>query len=292
MNTDESFQEFKVRVRQSVEEHLGGIFSAHPDTEVCRAARYAVLGGGHRWRAMGTIASGLIFRDDAFRVCLNPACAVELVHAASIILDDLPSMDDARIRRGKPCLHLRYPRWAVDMSPAFLVNMAYALILDNPEAAYEARVSAAVICSKAGAHMSVGQEMDVEQSSGENPREHLLDCYRMKSGALYAAATGAGAVICGADSNDAAVLSECGMHLGLSYQFLDDIADVDASVEETGKDTGMDVGKCTAVDLFGIAGAKTLASQFEYEALSRLEPYGPKAELLRCLIRSASWAPN
>ncbi len=155
-----------------------------------------------------------------------------------------------------------------------------------------ARIPPPSICSKAGTHMSVGQEMDLTQSSCQDDPNHLLDCYRLKSGALYAAATGAGALICGADSHNSALLSECGMKLGLSYQFLDDIADVDASVEETGKNTGMDVDKCTAVDLFGIEGTKKMASQFEQEALSNLESFGSEADLLRSLIRSASWAPN
>lgn len=291
VTADLAFDEFKTRVRWAVEEHLDSALTAIPETEVCRAARYSVLGGGHRWRAMGTIAAGLIFREDAFQVCIRPACAVELVHAASIVLDDLPSMDNARIRRGKACVHLEHPRWAVDMLPAYLVNTAYSLILDNPEASYHGRVAAGIICSKAGAQMGIGQELDLTQSSCQVDPNRLLDCYRMKSGALYAAATGAGALVCGADPHYTALLSECGMKLGLSYQFLDDIADVDANVEETGKSTGMDVDKYTAVDLFGIDGTKKMAYQFEQEALSKLEPFGPEANLMRSLIRSASWSP-
>lgn len=289
MNKTSNFDAFKRRIRVAVEENLARVFSKYSDTEISRAAKYAVMGGGHRWRPILGVAAGKIFHHDAFHVCMPGACGVELVHAASLLLDDLPSMDNAQVRHGKPCTHLVFPRWAVDMAPAFLVKMAYAISLDNPMASYERRVTAALEVSQAALDMDEGQEIDLTQPIGDD--DHLLRCYRLKTGALYAAAAKADAILCGANEDEALLLYECGMNLGLSYQFLDDIADVVAGVEETGKHSGMDAGKRTAVDLFGIGGAKDWASRFKQEVLSKLKQFGPGADTLRSLVRDESWAP-
>lgn len=289
MNKAGNFEAFKRRIRIGVEEHLVRVFSKYPDTEVCRVAKYAVMGGGHRWRPILAVAAGEIFHYDAFHICMPGACGVELVHAASLLLDDLPSTDNAQVRHGKPCAHLVFPRWAVDMAPAFLVNMSYAISLDNPMVSYERRVTAALEVSQAGLDMSEGQEIDIIQPIEDD--DHLLRCYRLKTGALYAAAAKADAILCGANEDEALLLYECGMNLGLSYQFLDDVADVVVGVEETGKHSGMDADKRTAVDLFGIDGAKVRADRFKQDVLSKLKQFGPEADTLRSLVRDASWAP-
>jgi geranylgeranyl pyrophosphate synthase len=103
------FDATKAEVRRAAEDFLVELFAKAPDTDVARAAGYAVLGGGHRWRALVAVAAGKIFRDDALQRVLPAACGVELAHAASLVLDDLPSMDDAAIRRGKPCTHRAFP---------------------------------------------------------------------------------------------------------------------------------------------------------------------------------------
>ena len=289
MNKASNFDAFKRRVRIGVEEHLARVFCKYPDTEVSRVAKYAVMGCGHRWRPILAVAAGEIFHHDAFHICMPGACGIELVHAASLLLDDLPSTDNAQVRHGKPCAHLVFPRWAVDMAPAFLVNMSYAISLDNPMVSYERRVTAALEVSQAGLDMTEGQEIDITQPIEDD--DHLLRCYRLKTGVLYAAAAKADAILCGANEDEALLLYECGMNLGLSYQFLDDVADVVAGVEETGKHSGMDADKRTAVDLLGIDGAKARASRFKQDILSKLKQFGPEADTLRSLIHDASWAP-
>jgi geranylgeranyl diphosphate synthase type II len=292
VNGSRDFDHFKRRVREGVEESLARYFSACPDTEVCRVAKYAALGGGRRWRAMAAVAAGQVFHDDARAICMPVACAVELAHAASLVLDDLPSMDNARLRRGKPCAHLLFARWAVDMAPAFLVNMAYGIALANPRATPERRLQAAIEVSRAAAHMFEGQEIDLTNAAARGDLESLLECCRLKSGALYAAAAKTGAILCGAPDPDASLLYEAGTDLGMSYQFLDDIADATACVEEVGKHPGMDAGKITAVRLFGVEGARSRAGDFARSALARLERFGPEADLLRSLVRNASSAAD
>ncbi len=290
MRPEDSFDAFKGQVREGVENALVEYFSEYPDTQVTQAAGYAVLGGGHRWRAIAVIAAGRVFDGDAFEIAMPAACGVELAHAASMVLDDSPSMDNARVRRGKPCTHLAFPSWAADMAPAFMVNMAYDIILRNPRASDGRRVKTAVEFGRAAVHMAHGQEIDIAEPSDDHNEADLLRRYRLKTGALYAVAMQVGAILCGASDDDDESLHACGMALGLSCQYLDDIADVVAGVDEVGKESGMDAGKCTATDLFGVDGARSRADELEQEALSRIEQYGPEADLLRSLVGLASWA--
>src|SRR5512139_17052 len=151
------------QVCQAVEDFLVFAFGRHPASEVRAAAQYAALGGGHRWRGVVAVAAGRIFRTDALDIVLPAACGVELAHAASLVLDDLPSMDDAQLRRGKPCTHRMFPSWAVDMTPVYLLTMAYQVSLDNPRVSADRRVSAALELSAAGMHMIAGQVKDMKQ---------------------------------------------------------------------------------------------------------------------------------
>ncbi len=287
----QGFDAAKREVRLAVEDFLADIFAKQPESDVARAARYAVLGGGHRWRALIAVASGKIFRDDALRLVLPAACGVELAHAASMVLDDLPSMDDASVRRGKACTHLAFPAWAADMAPVFMVTLAYQISLDNPHVPSAARVAAALELSEAGLMMIEGQGHDMRQEldGAASEEERLIRCYRLKSSALYGAAAKMGGILTGASDDDAMSLGLSGGELGLAYQFLDDVADVEAGITEVGKERGMDDGKLTAVDLFGVEGTRARASEFQSRSLKHLDRFGPEAHWLRRLVTEASW---
>ena len=289
--SDRDFDADKAEVRRAVDAFLDATFNQQPDSEVARAARYAVGGPAHRWRAIAAVAAGRIYRADALALVLPSACGVELAHAASLVLDDLPSMDDAKVRRGKPCTHHAFPSWAADMAPVFLVTLAYRISLDNPAVPADRRVKAALELSKAGLAMIQGQSHDVLQDRNGKGDEGawLVECYRLKSSALYGASAMMGGILCGADDEEAARLYAAGVDLGLSYQFLDDVADVVAAVTEVGKESGMDEGKRTSVDLFGVDGARTRSREFQTQALLHLEPFGPEADWLRTLVMEASW---
>lgn len=289
MGIESDFDGFKARVRREVEEALEAGFALTADTQVSRVARYAALGGGHRWRAIATVAAGRVFDEKAMRICMPGACGAELAHAASLLLDDLPSMDNATVRRGKPCAHLRFPRWAVDMAPAFLVNLGYRIALRNPLASPERRVAAALELARAAGEMFEGQEMDITAAARDGDAAALLRCYRLKTGALYASSAKAGAILCGAGQEEADILYECGMKLGVYYQLLDDTADVLGGVERAGKPAGQDAAKATALALYGVDGAEARANEYAEQALASLECFGPEADMLRGLIRKASW---
>ena len=286
----QQFDNDKHQVREAVGSFLAEKFASYPATDVQAAAQYAVMGGGHRWRPIVAVAAGRIFDDDALPAVLPGACGVELAHAASLVLDDLPSMDDAQLRRGKTSTHLAFPSWAVDMTPVFLITMAYDISLDNKLVSAERRVLAALELSRAGMAMITGQSQDVLQVNDGDPSAAMLDCYMNKSGILYGAAAKAGAILCGADAVDAELLRQAGELLGLSMQFIDDVADVDANVDEVGKEPGKDVAKYTAIDWLGIEGTRSKSEEFQDEALTLLSKFGKEADWMRRLVREVSWA--
>ena len=290
MHRAEDFSAEKGEVRRGVEETLVATFAAHPETQVREAAKYAVLGSsGHRWRAITVVAAGTIFRKDALDIVMPTSCSVELAHAASLVLDDLPSMDDAELRRGKPCTHRVFPSWAVDMTPVYLITLAYQMTLANPRAPRPQRADCARALSAAGLDMITGQVHDVQQDHPENRGEGLIALYTLKSGALYGASGKAGAILCGASDEDALPIYDACVNMGLSMQFMDDVADVEADVPEVGKRSGMDADKWTAIDWLGVDGARRRSIDFQEEALALLDRFGPEARWLRRLIREVSW---
>jgi geranylgeranyl pyrophosphate synthase len=177
------------------------------------------------------------------------------------------------------------------MAPVFMVTLAYQISLDNPCVPAGARIAAALGLSESGLLMIRGQVQDMRQDAvaGATEEERLLRCYRLKSAALYGAAAKMGGLLTGADDAAAANLKAAGVDLGLAYQFLDDVADVVAGVPEVGKEQGMDAGKCTAVDLFGVEGARRRSLEFQARSLGHLECFGAEADWLRRLVAEASW---
>jgi len=284
-----AYEQAREIVRRAVDDFLIRSLSEQPQSLVRKVIEYTVLSGGQRWRPLVAVASGLIFDPDPLPIVVPGACGIELAHAASLILDDLPSMDDAAMRRGKPCPHLVFERWAVDLAPVFMITLAYRLSLGNKRVASDRRVRMAIAMSIAGLDMIAGQAMDVDHPDKDHDPKILAECYRQKCASLYAAAALTGALSFGVDHADAEKLFQCGLNLGLAYQFLDDVSDVIATEDRSLKTAGQDADKVTAIDLYGLAGARSKIDEFREAALAELEGYGTEADMLRTIIRSASW---
>ena len=263
--------DWTIRMRTRIEHALEAEFSAHAQTEVLRAARYATQGGGHRWRGLMALAAGAIFRSDAETCALPLAAALEMMHAASLVLDDLPSMDNALTRRGKACVHRVFPGWAVDMLPAFLVNLAYHVSVDNPQVSEECRIRSLLLLGEMGARLALGQELDLAPLA--TSESALLECYALKSGSLFAAALASGGLLCGAPDAEAQVLRAAGLKLGQAYQILDDLAD-----------GGEEPERRTALTLLGPAGGRARAEELLAEVAQLLAPFGVAADPLRGLL--------
>lgn len=264
-------------MRGRIGQTLEAVFAARPQTEVLRAARYVTQGAGHRWRGLMAAAAGSIFRADAEECALPLAAALEMMHAASLVLDDLPSMDNAQTRRGKPCVHLVFPRWVVDMLPAFLVNLAYHVATDNPQVPEECRIRSLLLLGEMGTGLARGQELDLALAQASVSDAALLECCALKSGSLFAAALAGGGLLCGAGPSDAAALRETGLKLGQAYQILDDIAD---GREES--------GRCTALALLGPVAARARAEQLLAEAAGKVGRFGSAADRLRGVLDQIS----
>lgn len=265
--------DWSVAVRSRVERALETAFAVRPQTEILRAARYATQGGGHRWRGLMAVAAGLVFESDAETRVLPLAVALEMMHAASLVLDDLPSMDNAKTRRGKPCVHLVFPRWVVDMLPAFLVNLAYHVATDNSPLPADCRIRSLLLLGEMGAGLAQGQELDLALIQAPVSESILLECYAHKSGSLFAAALSGGGLLCGAGPSDAAALRAAGLKLGQAYQILDDMAD--------GKE---EFGKCTAYSVLGPVAARARAEQLLAEVSQLLVRFDFAATQLRGLL--------
>lgn len=266
-------------LRHRIEAALAAALAALPQTETVRAARYAVQGGGHRWRGLLAVASGAIFRPDGEECALPLAAALELMQAASLVLDDLPSMDNALTRRGKPCVHLVFPARTVDMLPAFLVNLAYQRVAEIPQAAAECRLRTLALLGETGVRLAQGQELDLALFHAPVSESTLLECYALKSGSLFAAALAGGGLLCGAGADEAATLRAAGLLLGQAYQILDDIADGPEEDSEY-----QEAGRFTAFSLFGPAAARVRAERLLAEAAQLLARFGLAAGRLRGVL--------
>ena len=203
-----------------IEQALAAALADHPEGELVRAARYATPGGGHRWRGRMAVAAGAIFRADAEEIALPLAAALEMLQAASLVLDDLPSMDNAATRRGRACVHLVFPDWAVALLPAFLVNVAYQVVAGHAGVSAAGRIRALLLLGETGTRLAQGQELDLALARKSASETELLDCYALKSGSLFAAALAGGATLCGAGEADVAALRETGLKLGQAVRTL------------------------------------------------------------------------
>lgn len=259
--------------RRGIEQALETALAAQPATEVVRAARYVTQGGGHRWRGLMAVAAGAIFREDATACVLPLAAALELMHAATLTLDDLPSMDNAETRRGQPCVHRVFPGWVTDMLPVFLVNLAYQQVAEIAAAPADGRLRCLALLGVMGGRLAQGQEQDLALARAGVSESGLLESYALKSGALFAAALAGGALLCGAEEAAAQALSVAGVQLGQAFQILDDIADGDS-----------EAGRSTAVTVLGRAGARARADQLLAEVSHNLDGFGSAADALRGVL--------
>ncbi len=256
------------------------------------AMRYAVTGGGKRLRpllvhaaaeAVGGGAKGFDRIGDApfarklLEAALRAGCAVELIHAYSLVHDDLPCMDNDVLRRGKPTVHVRYGEAGALLAGDALQALAFELLTPQGEfvpGAVQARLCALLARAAGSEGMAGGQAIDlasVGQALDEPQVQHM---HRLKTGALLAASVEMGAACAGVVPEPAALaLRAYGAALGLAFQVVDDILDVTADSQTLGKTAGKDAAadKPTYVSLLGLSGARARADALLIEALAALE---------------------
>jgi geranylgeranyl diphosphate synthase type II len=262
---------------------------------VHRAMQYALTSPGKRLRPVLTLVVAELFGarlGDPGKTRSVPiydlACAVEMVHACSLILDDLPSMDDARLRRGRETVHRVFGEDVAILASVALLNRAYAVVAESGQRLTPRRYSTEDMVHHLAAAIGSdgligGQALDLASSPEDLDLETLEFIHSHKTGALFLAAGELGAMAADARRRDLEVISRYAKNLGLAFQISDDLLDVLASTEETGKDSHQDADKVTFVKLLGVNGAQALAAELLEFAVASLEPLGRKAEPLRQL---------
>ena len=223
---------------------------------LAEAARYALLAPGKRFRPLLTLLAAEAFGAPVGRA-LDVACAMEMVHAASLVLDDLPSMDDARLRRGRPTTHRVYGEADAILASVGLLTRAFDVIATADQLSAEDRSALVASLGEAvgfGGLVS-GQAMDLTDRNRPRTLDELDVLNHRKTSVLMIAAAEAGARIGGAGDDARRDMGEFARRIGLAFQIRDDLIDVEAAGEGAGKDVGKDAGMTTLVSALGARAA-------------------------------------
>lgn len=272
--------------RRRVEEAVASAIPAlgTPPARLHEAMRYTLLLPGKRLRGIVTLAACEASKGDP-EDALPFAAAVEMVHASSLILDDLPSMDDATLRRGKPTLHRVVGEANAILAAVALLNHAFAGVAQAAALKDRDRVRAVEVLALAiGAEGLVGgQVVDLESTGKRLELDDLEFIHSHKTGALFIAAAELGAIAGGARERDVEALRRYAKNLGLAFQITDDLLDYSGDPATTGKDAGLDRDRTTFVNLSGIDGARRLNDELIDAAIASLEPLGKRGARLAAL---------
>ena len=250
------------------------------DSPVEQSMAYTVLAPSKQVRAVVVLLSAELCRGDASRA-VPAAGAVELVHAASLILDDLPSMDDAPLRRGRKANHLEFGEATAILAAFGLLNLAYGALARAYDSPLAARMASLLSDAVGPNGLIGGQELDLRATDRDITFEMLERIHRGKTGALFVAAATCGALTAGAAAEPIAALAAYAKNLGLAFQIVDDLLDVTGQPADTGKAVRADARKTTFVSFSGVDGARQLAEELCETANRALAPFGAKADRLR-----------
>ena len=245
-----------------------------------QAMAYTALAPSKRVRPVLTLLTAELCGGRA-AAAIPVAAAVELVHASSLILDDLPSMDDAPLRRGRPSNHREFGEATAILAAFALLNLAYGTLAD----AYDDRTARELtrrLSEAVGTQGLVGgQAADLLATDQVIGFEMLERIHRGKTGALFVAAATCGAVTAGAGADAVGALTAFAKNLGLAFQIVDDLLDVEGDPAQTGKAVRGDLRKTTFVSFSGVAGARQLARELCDTADRALTPFGRREDRLR-----------
>lgn len=246
------------------------------------AMRYAVLGGGKRVRAAMVYAAGQACPVSGSVLAIEAsldraAAAVELIHAYSLVHDDLPCMDDDTLRRGRPTTHVQFDEATAMLAGDALQPLAFDLLASMPIAPALIVQATQSLARAAGSQgMAGGQAIDLLSVGHSLSRDELQTMHSMKTGAMLACSVALGGIVAGASSASRQALDAYAQAMGLAFQVVDDILDVTADTASLGKTPGKDAAenKPTYVSLLGLSEARALAEELRVAAQAALEPLG------------------
>jgi len=260
-----------------------------PPVRLHEAIRYATLTGGKRVRPLLTYAAGECLGVDPSRLDV-PATAIELIHAFSLVHDDLPAMDDDDLRRGQPTVHRRFDEATAILAADALQPLAFQVIADSQALSSDEKADlvslVAAACGSLG--MTGGQAIDLASQGQTLTEAELRNMHELKTGALIRASVMAAAILAkDLDADSRATIDRFASRIGLAFQIRDDLLDVEGVTEVIGKPVGSDEGlaKATWPGLFGIEESRRRCDELLAAALLELDAFGESAAPLRWLSR-------
>jgi len=259
------------------------------ENELFEAMRHGVLGGGKRLRPFLAVQSAFLFNVDSSRA-RRVAAAVEFIHCYSLIHDDLPAMDDAALRRGHPTVHKQYDDATAILAGDALLSLAFEILADRETHAdpnVRCHLVRELAIASGGHGMVGGQMLDLIGEREEFDVGTISRMQRLKTGRLMAFACEAGAILGKASDPQRRALRNYAYDLGLAFQVTDDILDVEADPQDTGKDSGKDeqAGKSTFVSTLGKDAARERAEMLVNQAISHLRIFEGRATMLKELAQ-------
>jgi farnesyl diphosphate synthase len=288
-DTNEDLPAAMARVAKVVEGALETLIPAVEEAEgrLIDAMRYAVLGGGKRMRAFLVMESASLF-GVAEACAARVAASVEMLHAYSLVHDDLPAMDDDDLRRGKPSAHKAFDEATAILAGDALQTRAFE-VLGEPDTHSDPSARAELVVAlahAAGARgMAGGQMIDMlaEGKTLDGPAVTRLQA--LKTGRLIQYSAEAGAILGRASAHQRHLLAAYGRDIGAAFQIADDLLDIESTAEEMGKTAGKDIaqGKATMVAVLGAERARAQADMLARQAAAHLDAFGPRAANLRAL---------
>ncbi|MFT4520907.1 MAG: geranylgeranyl pyrophosphate synthase [Halioglobus sp.] len=299
--SETSFEGFLEETRRLVKQDLSTLTAQDnqapesPLAALAEASNYSINNGGKRIRpilvyaAAQSVSSKNVSSSPDAKALSSCACAMELIHSYSLIHDDLPAMDDDDLRRGQPSLHKAYGEATAILVGDGLQAQAFELLVDAPSLSAEQKVAMVkTLTAAAGPRGMVGgQFIDIQATDRDLNLQDLQAMHSLKTGALIRAALSLGGIAANATTQQLADLDQYGRHIGLAFQVVDDILDVEGDTKTLGKTQGKDTdaNKPTYVKLLGVEGARAEAHRLLEAALIALNDFGEAANHLRDLAR-------
>ena len=280
-----SFETFWPQKQKLIEERLQQVIPA-ADVEprkLYESVRYSLFADAKRIRPVFALAVASLFRVDENEL-LDAACTLEMVHTCSLILDDLPSMDGATLRRGKAANHLVFGEDTAILAALYLLNSAYGTLANYKKALFSPTLASQFvsILSRALSAEGVigGQLVDLASKDQKIDLETLEFIHSHKTGALFIACAEMGTAFAKARDAERQAILNFAKNLGLAFQIRDDILDATGDPKSIGKDTGKDKGKTTFITFCGLEGARKLANELIDAAEQSIRPLRNRADLL------------
>jgi len=277
------------RIATLVEQRLDALLAPEPvpagQARLIEAMRYAALGGGKRLRPFLVIESARLF-GVAEEEALEAGAALECVHCYSLVHDDLPSMDDDAMRRGRATAHIEFGEATAILAGDALLTLAFDILSrssTHPDASVRAKL-VGMLAQAAGVHgMAGGQALDLATEGQSLGPMEVAKMQEMKTGALFAFACDAGAVLGRADAVARGALAAYASAFGQAFQLADDLLDAEGDATTMGKAAAKDAGrgKATLVALLGINAARARLKALVDDAEAALAPFGAKAVTLK-----------